>query len=575
MKKILILLLLLCCAGNVSAQKWKYFHFKEPRPLTLDTSRIAVQHTTDAKVEAAQAIATKAGLGKPDVQNMPIARWRLLKNLAARPEAALPPLTTQMAQEPEAEFVSPVFRSKEGGEVIITPHILVRFAPQVGKLQADKSLAEIGAVEKSDWAGIKDAYRVRCSSRDGFEVLEAANRLAQRADVLWAEPDVIFTGRNGFIPNDTNFGDCWGLRNTGQSGGKNDEDMDADEAWDNTLGDEAVIVVVIDSGVQQDHPDIHQRAGADFTSEGGNGGPVNQFDNHGTLVAGCISATIHNNRGVVGVAPGCRVASARTFITVSSGSWTSQASWTVNALQWAQTIGARVTNNSNSYGFTSSAIETKYADTRRAGILHFASAGNNGSGSLSYPASIESVNAVAALNRHGNRTGFSQFGPGLDFSAPGEDIRTTDRTGTAGIALGDYAEASGTSFASPYAAGVAALGFSMNLNFTTDELENVMRFACVDKGTTGYDTGFGWGFINANTLVRNIGIYVNKNYNGIQRGTPFQPYSTITAAVNAANPNNRTPLFIRGANYNERPVINKRLYLREWDPFDNPLIGAP
>src|SRR5262249_17250609 len=149
------------------------------------------------------------------------------------------------------------------------------------------------------------AYRVRHNGRNGFATLEAANRLAQRPEVLWAEPDMVFTGKGDLLPNDPLFNQCWGLHNTGQSGGTADEDMDAREAWDYTIGSSSIVVVVIDVGVQQNHPDINQRAGMDFTSDGGDGGPVNSFDNHGTAVAGCITAKINNALGVVGIAPGC------------------------------------------------------------------------------------------------------------------------------------------------------------------------------------------------------------------------------------------------------------------------------
>ena len=135
-------------------------------------------------------------------------------------------------------------------------------------------------------------------------------------------------------------------------------DMDGPEAWDISTGKASVIVVVIDTGVQQNHPDIYQVTGMDFTSDGpGDGGPGNIHDNHGTPVAGCISATVNNSIGTVGIAPGCRIASARTFITTNSnGSWSRLSSWTVNTLVWAETLGARVTNNSNRYGFSSAAV---------------------------------------------------------------------------------------------------------------------------------------------------------------------------------------------------------------------------
>ena len=140
-----------------------------------------------------------------------------------------------------------------------------------------------------------------------------ANELATHPLVIFAEPNMVFTGIGGFIPNDPGFPNCWGIHNTGQFGGTPDMDMDGPEAWDLTTGDASTRVVVIDTGVQQDHPDIHQRSGADVTSDGpGDGGPVNDCDNHGTAVAGCVSAIINNDLGTVGIAPDCQSASVRT-----------------------------------------------------------------------------------------------------------------------------------------------------------------------------------------------------------------------------------------------------------------------
>jgi subtilisin family serine protease len=278
--------------------------------------------------------------------------------------------------------------------------------------------------------------------------------------------------------------------------------MDGPEAWDRTIGSDTVRVVILDTGVQQDHPDIHQVAGTDTTTDAGNGGPLNSFDNHGTPVGGCVAATIDNALGTVGIAPGCVVASARTFIGVNaSGSWTSQASWTVASLSWAQSIGARVTNNSNYYGFQSSTIDQKYLETWNGGIVHFASAGNNGLGSITYPASLPIVNAVVAVGRDGLLTSFSNWGPGTDFAAPGISIYSTDRTGAAGSGAGDYSFVTGTSFASPYAAGVAALVLSSWPDASAAQVEQVLRGSCVDAGALGYDTTYGNGVVNARAAL--------------------------------------------------------------------------
>ena len=260
----------------------------------------------------------------------------------------------------------------------------------------------------------------------------------------------------------------------------------------------------MDDGIQQDHPDLNQIPGADFTGNGTGGGPLNECDNHGTAVAGTVSAIINNGLGIVGIAPGAKVASAKWGVAhvPCDGSFTALFSWLVDALDWAQTTGAQVTSSSFSFWPPSSGVTLKYNTTRDAGLIHFAASGNNGSGSIAHPADLASVNAVGALNHYGNRWSGSQYGTGLGFSAPGENIYSTDRTSSDGYVSGAYGWiGDGTSFASPFAAGVAALVLSVDPGLTPEGVETVMQESCVDLGDPGYDTTFGWGFVNAHQAL--------------------------------------------------------------------------
>jgi subtilisin family serine protease len=498
------------CGAPAALGEGSRYHihfFKEQRPLELDATRVALFRSVSDGVAGVSPSLAPAGLDDSTLTPTAVAAWSLGRLGAATPTPAdAERAVADIARLQLADFVSPVFRGEDGGPLIVTPRLLIGFDPAVSRERAEAILAELnaGTVLDRDWAGMSRAYRVQSAARNGFDVLAVANQLAQRPEVRFAEPDMFFTGRSTFIPNDTFFSDCWGLHNTGQAGGVIDADMDAPEAWDLEQGDSSIIVAVLDNGVQLAHPDLNMYpTGFDSTGEAGGGNPVNACDNHGTPVAGCISAIINNSLGVTGVAPGCRSASARPFISTvpCDGSWSSIASWTVDALTWADSIGARVTNNSNGYGFTSSAIAQKYSDTRDAGMVHFASAGNNASSTMTYPSTLPTVNAVAALNRFGGRASFSNFGVGLAFSAPGDDIASTDRTGSGGYVSGDYVIIDGTSFASPYTAGVAALILSVDPTFTALEVEQLLQVSSIDLGAAGYDTNFGWGFVNARRAV--------------------------------------------------------------------------
>ena len=498
--------LLVSIPAVAADQPWPtatYHYFKQPRALPIDVARIAVFDASGAAINAADASVHPGGRNGWFFIDLPAT-----SRTEAGVRATVADPSRLAAVQPVAQrggkplFAAPVFIGEAGGPVFPQAEILLRFESGVPAAFAEQVIAQagIGDIVERNLGGMSNAYRIRTSRADGFAVLDDSNLMAQSPLVRFAEPNMIFTGRGDLIPNDPLFSNCWGLRNTGQTGGTFDADMDVSEAWDITTGIPSVIVVVLDVGVQQDHPDINQIPGADFTGAGGGGGPVNSCEKHGTAVAGCVTGMINNGIGAVGVAPGCKVASAHPFTGNTSscdGSWSGSATGTIDALNWAIQIGARVTNNSNQYGFTSSGISDAYQNGRSAGIVHFASAGNSATSPPVYPASIPVVNAVAALNSSGNRASFSNYGPGLDFSAPGQGIQTTDRTGTAGYSSTDYAVVDGTSFASPYAAGVAALIISNNPALTPFQVEALMQSGSVDMGTPGYDTDTGWGFLNA------------------------------------------------------------------------------
>ncbi len=487
----------------------RYF-FNQPIPLELDATRVAVLERPGARRASAMDALETAGVAREDVEPWPIDGWSLAGASGRRAADAGETinLVERLAADPGVDFASPVFVGLDGGPIIITPQLLVQFEPEVtiGEAHAILDAAGAGAVVEHEWAGMERAFRVESPARNGLDVLAVANALAQRDDVIFAEPDMIFTGSPAVTPGDPLFTDQWAHRNTGQFGGVPGMDMKTTTARDLEPGDPGVVVVVIDNGVQQNHPDLSLTPGDNFTTDAGiNGGPFNSCDNHGTAVAGCVSAVLNNSLGVVGSAPGCRVASARVMIATTdcSGNWTSQASWTVDALTWAQTIGARVTNTRNGYGFTSASIASKYSSTQNAGIVHFAASMNSATNVVGYPASLTTVLAVGAIDPNGARSAFSNYGPDLDFMAPGSSIRTTDRTGSAGYSpTGDYTLIQGTSFSSPYAAGVAALMVSAYPGITPTQIIEDLRATATDLGSPGFDQQFGYGLVNAHAAVQ-------------------------------------------------------------------------
>jgi len=410
--------------------------------------------------------------------------------------------------------------------MMVRPFVLLRFNPGIDAETAEAIIAEsrAGAIVDRDWAHMKGAYRLRSESRNGFDVLDAANRLATRPEVRWAEPDMIFTVRPALMPDDPLFDEQWALHND------QDLDMNAPDAWDVTTGDSSVVVVIIDDGVDPSHPDINQIAGTDVTGAmpTGNGAPINACDRHGTAVASAVSAKINNAIGMAGMAPDTRIASARAYASAvenpcdeSHANRQGCFSCTVMALDWAESIGARITNNSNGID-PSAALADKYEETRRGGMIHFAATGNDGVNTIDFPSILPSVHAIGSAARLKDATAndvlarwsTSQRGPGMGFIAPGTSITLADRSGNAGYESGNYTNKSGTSFASPLAAGVAALMLSADPALNRPAVERLLRESVNDlprlcNGQTklppncgfGYDETNGWGFIDAGAAV--------------------------------------------------------------------------
>lgn len=492
------------------------YAFHERVEYELDGSRVLV-HSLVGHTVLLQRLRA-AGVPVVDAEEVPYDGWWLvLLPAATRNADQLGAILERMLAVDALTFASPVFEGAVPGTWLSpTPEILMRVEPGTSGARRAELLAGVSATAAGirDLGGMQDSFRMPVDQRNGFDVLRSANGLVERGGFDYAEPNMMFTGRGDETPNDPLFPSQWALDNVGQAGGVPGVDMDGDVAFDNGAWGPPAIVVIFDTGVELTHPDLFANVagGGDFTTGPGGspgGGPVNACDNHGTAVAGCISAIKGNGIGTAGLAYMCSFLSARCFVSNLScdGSWTTLTTSTVDALGWAVLHGAAVSNNSNHYGSAaSSAISAAYATARTNGMVHFAAAGNFNSPSLSYPASLTTVNAVSAIDPSGNKASFSSYGTGLAFSAPGVGIATTDRTGAAGYVSGDSVFIDGTSFASPLVAAVAALYITFTPGFPTPaQVEAVLQSRSKDLGPAGYDTTFGWGVPNAAQVVAPVG----------------------------------------------------------------------
>ncbi|MGI0150115.1 MAG: S8 family serine peptidase, partial [Thermoplasmata archaeon] len=297
-----------------------------------------------------------------------------------------------------------------------------------------------------------------------------------------------FPVRAEFVPNDSGWIDQWGLRR-----------IQADDAWDVTLGSSSVVVAIIDTGVWWTHNDLQANMwtnptdgshGRDFVDGDSNPMDVDPTGGyHGTGVSGVTAAITNNGAGVAGTAQ-VSIMALRALGPSGQGSSLN----TSQAIRWATDHNAKIINlslgtNETFVGPTDIQLAVDYAWSR--GALIVAAAGNAGSSTLDYPARLSNVVSVAAIDESGQRAGFSNFGAGLDISAPGNRILTLD--GNNAIKY-----VAGTSFAAPFVSGVAALLLSMDGNLTNVDLWNILNATAVQPGGgTGSNTNYGWGVVNA------------------------------------------------------------------------------
>lgn len=322
---------------------------------------------------------------------------------------------------------------------------------------------------------------------DGRTDAEVLNSLAADPQVEYIEPNMRMYATSTI--DDTYYSEQWGL---GQ--------IQAPEAWEEVTGDAQVTVAVIDTGVDYSHPDLKGRVNTandyDYVNKDKD---AKDDEGHGTHVAGIIAAQL-NAQGIAGVAgnSSVKILPLKVLDAEGEGDLYDVAS----AIMDAADLGADVINLSlgAELGDNQKKAPQTLVDAityaMKKGALVVAAAGNESSNADRFvPASIAGVVTVSAIDSDRTLADFSNYGSSVDIAAPGVDIIST-------YPGGRYVHASGTSQATPFVSGVAALLKTKEPDLTVKELTDRLLATATDLGKTGRDSLYGYGLVNAYRAVQ-------------------------------------------------------------------------
>ncbi|MBU4438085.1 MAG: S8 family serine peptidase [Acetobacterium sp.] len=334
---------------------------------------------------------------------------------------------------------------------------------------------------------------------DQVDIIQVADSVNTDALVtkLSENPNVLVAEKNSYLqtsalPNDPALSTAWQFERVG-----------ADETWNKVNNAQTVVVAVIDTGLNTQHPDLKDNVvtGYDFVE-----GTTNMVDlsGHGTLVSGCVAAVANNGIGIAGITGTANIKVAPYRVGgLSDGDKNLDVGYICAALyEAAGRSDVKVINMSFGGYMVSAALRTAVENAAAAGKVIVAAAGNEGadanySGELAIPASYNNVISVGATDNTNKIAYFSQHNSLVDLCAPGMKIYSTSHDGT-------YEVTSGTSFSSPITAGACAVLMAADPNMTSTEVETLLEETALDFGAKGRDDYYGYGMIQLDAALAKV-----------------------------------------------------------------------
>jgi len=334
--------------------------------------------------------------------------------------------------------------------------------------------------------------------------LPPGGNLQQTISRLNADPRVEYAQPNykrypcDVVPNDVLYSQQWALTR-----------IQAPQAWDMEIGDPNIVIAVIDSGVDYNHPELAAKIwvnpgeiqgngidddgngfpddirGWSFKNYGAGDSEVMDTGYHGTAVAGIIGAATNNGAGIAGINWNSRIMPVKIDFFDSSAA---------QAIRYAADNGAGIINMSWGWYADSPVLKDALDYAYAKGCILIAAAGNDGYGVPFIPAAFKNVISVSATDETDGRAGWnsdqsSNFGGWITISAPGKNLSST-------FFGSIYDIFEGTSGSAPHISGAASLIVSAFPDYTNEEVKQLLIRSADDLGESGKDNYFGYGRVN-------------------------------------------------------------------------------
>ncbi len=401
-----------------------------------------------------------------------------------------------------------------------------------------QSQFEVEKIVRTGNPALENTYVISFSEKE--DISSVISEYLKTNIFEFVEPN--YTGTSGgqcmdaldFIPNEPLFPRQWGLKNTGTfplAPSVEGADIKMTEAWDFETGDPNMIIAVLDSGVNLDHPQLAGRLWKNTGEvldgiDNDNNGYIDDVDGynfaygtnnladdwgHGSNIIGLLGSIPNDGIGYAGINWESKIMPVK-MLNQDGAYLTAQ--WAIDALYYAVNNGAKVINMSFGGSGDSTAFHEAVIFAHNAGCVMTVSMMNFDNAVPYYPAAYAETIAVGSIDPDGNRSdpffwdpnSGSNYGSHIDLIAPGNFTY-----GIAGVSDSNYGTYwGGTSQAAPHVAGVASLLLAQNPTLTPEQIRTIFRETADDQtgdpaeDGQGFDIYYGYGRLNAFRAISDV-----------------------------------------------------------------------